>query len=62
MDFRDKTFYPIVYKCDPAKNKLCKKTECQKRCFYTIIPDFAANSERLRFDAITGKVESLESR
>lgn len=31
----------ILYKCDPNKNKTCKKTSCQDVCFLTRNKDYA---------------------
>lgn len=41
----------ILFKCDPVKNKECKKTDCgvcgngQKVCFYTTNRNFAVDGE-----------------
>lgn len=30
-----------LYLCDPTKNQGCKKTGCQKECFYTTNKEFS---------------------
>ena len=55
------TKQPIVYKCDPSKNKTCAKTECQKRCFYTLNPFNSVDGKRYQFNADTGKEECLDA-
>lgn len=35
----------ICYLCDPNKNKECRKTSCQKRCFCTQKEEYAMLDE-----------------
>lgn len=44
----DKNF---IYKCDPKKNKDCRKTECQKSCFMTTHKEYSKDEKRYSWDA-----------
>lgn len=36
----------FIYKCNPEKNKECKKTECQKSCFWTTHAEYSADNKK----------------
>lgn len=36
----------FIYKCDPPKNNICKKADCQRSCFYTSHKEFSADGKR----------------
>ena len=52
---------PRVYKCDPKKNKNCKKTACQILCFYSLNPANSADGKVYKYNANTGKEEVVDS-
>ena len=39
----EKNFF---YKCDPEKNNICSKTDCQRSCFMTTHKEFSADGKR----------------
>ena len=51
--------YPIVYKCNPEKNTNCKKTLCQKDCFFTYNKDYSEDGKRYKYNADTDKTECM---
>ena len=52
---------PEVYECDPKKNKLCRKTLCQKECFMTTNKAAAKNDKVVyKFNKETGKYEVVD--
>lgn len=52
---------PEVYECDPKKNKLCRKTLCQKECFMTTNKAAAKNDKVVyKFNKETGKYEEAD--
>lgn len=40
-----KNMLTIFYKCDPSKNKMCKKTWCQNPCKQTTFREFAVKDK-----------------
>lgn len=53
---------PAVYLCDPEKNEECKKTCCQKECFYTIKASCSKDGKRYRYNGSTHKFEDMDAR
>ena len=45
----------IFYKCDPKKNILCRKTLCQKDCFFTLNPRYSKDGKAYKYDKRTGQ-------
>lgn len=37
---------PIIYKCDPNKNDICSKLDCQKSCFMTTHSEFSKDGKK----------------
>ena len=36
----------FLYRCDPLKNKECRKTDCQKSCFMTVHKEYSADGRK----------------
>lgn len=36
----------FIYKCDPNKNDICSKTDCQRSCFMTTHLEFSSDGKR----------------
>ena len=51
---------PIMYLCDPEKNKDCKKTMCQKECFHCHKKAFSKDGKPLRFNLNTWEWDEVE--
>ena len=49
-----------VYRCDPKKNALCRKTLCQKECFMTTNKTAAKDDKVYKFNKETGKYEEVD--
>lgn len=49
----------ILYKCDYIKNKNCRKTLCQKECFYTTMPEYSKDKKRFVYNMKTENYEEL---
>lgn len=52
---------PIVYLCDPEKNKKCLKTVCQSKCLYTFHPEFSKDGKRYIYNYASKKYEDLDN-
>ena len=63
VDFKRFDFLnsPIVYKCDPEKNKACTKESCQTLCFFSLNPLNSVDGRRYRYNDKTGKEEPLDT-
>lgn len=47
----------FLYKCDPDKNKKCKKTMCQNECFMTTKRKYRADDQKYYIDSMTGELK-----
>lgn len=52
----------IVYKCDPEKNTVCRKSSCQTYCFLTTYPEFSSDGIPMYFDPVTGETKNVMER
>lgn len=54
----------FLYRCDPEKNKECRKTDCQRSCFMTTHEEYSVDGKKYvwdRDDFIECKVDNLEA-
>lgn len=47
----------ILYKCDPKKNDGCRKTSCQKECFFTTHEEYRANNKEYIYNPAIDDIE-----
>ncbi|MBR1736391.1 MAG: hypothetical protein IJ736_05175 [Firmicutes bacterium] len=50
----------VVYKCDFKRNKECKKTSCQKECYYTCKPEYSLDGKKYGYNDIAVKFEEMD--
>lgn len=52
----------IVYRCDPEKNKACRKTACQKECTHTKHREYSADGIPLIYNSETDEYDEVDGR
>ena len=49
-----------VFKCDPSKNKECKKTSCQRECFMTTKKEYSIDGKYYRYNQFFDNFEEVK--
>ena len=52
----------VVYKCDPEKNRECRKTSCQGLCFMTSNREYSIDGIPMVFDEEAGEFVNADQR
>lgn len=48
-----------VFKCDPSKNKECKKTSCQRECHMTTKREYSLDGKLYRYNQFFDNFEEV---
>ena len=51
---------PIIYLCDPHKNKKCSKETCQTLCKHTFHPEYSKDGKRYIYNSANQEYEALD--
>lgn len=50
----------FVFRCDPEKNKECRKTSCQRECFMTTKKKYSLDGKYYRYDQFFDNFEEVK--